>query len=279
MDKDYLSYWTPKTVEQQPKPIVLDHAASEQYYRLERGDTVWIVTMKEKKLRLLGKIRVDAILSQKEAERRLGTDDLWEASYHIFPAAGDDTRSSDLNISDYAERLRFASVNDRLILNDGQVNPQQLQSMRQLTPETALLLRTILANSSDYRPVHNNSDNTPVDIFPDELEPGLSYVEGAKKRVLVNAYERDSRARLVCLNPYGYNCAFCDFNFESIYGERGKEYIHVHHLNPLALTNGQYELDPVKDLRPVCPNCHSMLHRGKQLLSIQQLKGILIKKK
>lgn len=177
MHKDYLSYWTPKTVEQEPKPIVLNHAASDQYYRLERGDTVWIVTMKDKQLRLLGKIRVDAITNQKEAERRLGTDDVWAARYHIFAAAGDDTRSFCLNISEHAERLRFESVNDRLILNDGQVNPQQLQSMRQLTPETALLLRTILADSSDYRPVHNNSDNTPVDIFPDELEPGLSYVE------------------------------------------------------------------------------------------------------
>ncbi|MFM8392807.1 MAG: HNH endonuclease, partial [Acidobacteriota bacterium] len=212
---------------------------------------------------------------QNEAARRLNDDNLWDASYHIFPAAGDDTRSYDLNISEHAERLRFASINDRLILNDGQVNPQQLQSMRQLTTETAKLLRSILGDASDNLPDRDYSDTLPADDFPDELEPGKSYVEGAKKQVLVNAYERDSRARSDCLKHYGYDCVVCGFNFESSYGERGKDYIHVHHLKPISLTDGQYELDPLQDLRPVCPNCHAMLHRGKQLLSIEELKDCL----
>ncbi|MEW5967974.1 MAG: HNH endonuclease [Pseudomonadota bacterium] len=47
--------------------------------------------------------------------------------------------------------------------------------------------------------------------------------------------------------------------------------MHVHHLKPLALTDGAYELDPIADLRPVCPNCHAMLHRGENVLSIEEL--------
>ena len=112
-------------------------------------------------------------------------------------------------------------------------------------------------------------------LFPDELEPGHKYVEGARKQVRVNAYERNSRARKACLIAHGINCAACGFNFESRYGALGKGFIHVHHLKPLALTDGAYELDPVNDLRPVCPNCHAMLHRQEQTLSIEELRIIL----
>ena len=111
--------------------------------------------------------------------------------------------------------------------------------------------------------------------FPNELDRGLRYVEGARKQVWVNAFERDPAARQACLAHYGYNCAVCNFNFADRYGSIGKEFIHVHHLKPMALTDGEYELNPVADLRPVCPNCHAMLHRGENLLSINELRGLL----
>jgi 5-methylcytosine-specific restriction enzyme A len=112
-------------------------------------------------------------------------------------------------------------------------------------------------------------------LFPDELPLGLKYVEGARKQIRVNAYERDPKARKACLKHHGYTCVACDFNFASRYGDIGKDFIHVHHLKPLALTDGEYELDPVADLRPVCPNCHAILHRGERVLSIDELRQIL----
>ncbi|WP_447964327.1 HNH endonuclease [Nitrospira sp. Ecomares 2.1] len=112
-------------------------------------------------------------------------------------------------------------------------------------------------------------------LFPDELEPGHQYVEGARRQVRVNAYERDPRARKACLKKHGCNCAVCGFNFGARYGVLGENFIHVHHLKPLSLTDGEYELDPFNDLRPVCPNCHAMLHRQEQLLSIEELQAIL----
>lgn len=47
--------------------------------------------------------------------------------------------------------------------------------------------------------------------------------------------------------------------------------IHVHHLKPLGEVGEGYLLDPVADLRPVCPNCHAMLHRRKPALGIDEL--------
>ena len=66
----------------------------------------------------------------------------------------------------------------------------------------------------------------------------------------------------------------CGFNFAAKYGrELGNQYIEVHHLHPLSQTMGEYSVDPVRDLRPVCSNCHRMLHRKKEVISIDELKS------
>lgn len=98
-------------------------------------------------------------------------------------------------------------------------------------------------------------------ILPEEILDSKRYYEGAKKQIVVNSYERNSDARKKCLEYYGLSCYVCGFNFEKAYGDLGVGFIHVHHLKPLSEINEKYELDPVKDLRPVCPNCHAMIHR------------------
>jgi 5-methylcytosine-specific restriction protein A len=93
--------------------------------------------------------------------------------------------------------------------------------------------------------------------------------------VTLTVYERNPFARKACLNHYGYVCKVCDFNFETTYGEIGKYFIHVHHLRHIATIGEAYVVDPIKDLRPVCPNCHAMLHRKKEGLSIEFLKSLM----
>jgi len=112
-------------------------------------------------------------------------------------------------------------------------------------------------------------------LYPDELDPGRKYPKGARKQVRVNAYERNTAARAACLRHYGYRCTVCDFSFEEHYGDLGKNFIHTHHLKPIALVEAEYELDPIQDLRPVCPNCHAMLHRSESVLTIEELRNRL----
>ncbi|PYD71039.1 HNH endonuclease [Novacetimonas hansenii] len=111
--------------------------------------------------------------------------------------------------------------------------------------------------------------------YPDVLQNPELYPEGAKKTVVVNHYERNTAARQACLQHYGLNCSVCSFNFEEKYGEHGQGFIHVHHIHPISEQSEEYNVDPVRDLRPVCPNCHSMLHRGKDILSIEELRKLL----
>ena len=97
------------------------------------------------------------------------------------------------------------------------------------------------------------------------------YAEGKSKTVTSKTYDRSPQARQACIRQYGYNCSVCQFNFAEAYGSIGATYIEVHHLKPVADISEEYLIDPIKDLRPVCSNCHRMLHRQRPPLSIEEL--------
>lgn len=111
--------------------------------------------------------------------------------------------------------------------------------------------------------------------YPDGLLEKDKYPEGAAKEVTVNAYERSAKARSLCLRHYGFKCAVCEIEFDKKYGEIGRGFIHVHHTIPLSKLGPHYTVDPIRDLIPVCPNCHSMLHRKEPPYSIDELKGLI----
>jgi len=102
----------------------------------------------------------------------------------------------------------------------------------------------------------------------------LTYREGGKDLVSSYQYERNPDARRDCIKHYGFDCHVCGFNFGQEFGEIGVGFIHVHHLTPLSQQDGEHEVDPIADLRPVCPNCHAMLHKRNPPYSIQELKTI-----
>jgi predicted HNH restriction endonuclease len=92
--------------------------------------------------------------------------------------------------------------------------------------------------------------------------------------MLRNMSETDPQEKK-CLEHYGFNCVVCDFNFEKAYGPIGKDFIHVHHLEQVAKIGQTYEVDPVKDLRPICPNCHSIIHSKKTPLTIDEVRKLI----
>ncbi len=109
---------------------------------------------------------------------------------------------------------------------------------------------------------------------PEQVTSG-DYREGSVRQVLVNAYERDRAARQAYIDRYGLACCVCGLRFEDRYGPLGSGFIHVHHLVPLSELGPDYQLDPVRDLRPTCPNCHAMLHRQRPPLEIDALRALL----
>lgn len=111
----------------------------------------------------------------------------------------------------------------------------------------------------------------------DELREPINCYEGAKHSIIVNRYERSSIARMKCIEKYGYRCSVCNMDFEEKYGDIGKGFIHIHHIVPISTIGNDYKIDYEKDLVPVCPNCHAMLHKGN--VSVEELKKIIERNK
>lgn len=113
-------------------------------------------------------------------------------------------------------------------------------------------------------------------IAPEDYDDvGKAYVEGATRRISVNAYERNKAARDKCLDAHGFSCTVCGFNFEEVYGEEGKRCIHVHHIVELSAIKGSYKVDPLRDLVPVCPNCHYLIHRRRPAFTLEEVRSMI----
>ena len=112
--------------------------------------------------------------------------------------------------------------------------------------------------------------------FRDLESTERDYFEGVAKPQSGFRVERNRKAREECLKQKGHDCAICGFNFFLRYGELGLNFIHVHHVEDLALEEGERKIDPKTGLVPVCPNCHAMLHKGvKKSRSLEDLRARL----
>jgi hypothetical protein len=129
--------------------------------------------------------------------------------------------------------------------------------------------RPILApNEKKAKKVLPASEKTSAQTDPLLPDPEISEEptnEGKSQQVNITRYERNPQDREKALERDKYQCRVCHMNFESVYGEIGKEYIEVHHLYPVCNMGEDYHfdpLDPEKGLVCLCSNCHSMIHRG-----------------
>lgn len=254
---------------------LVDYAASNQFRErgLTAGDSLYIVTVLHGALYLLTRLQVAAVCGVEEAAQQLGEEpeSLWPADDFAVAAAAvpsDFERVVPLAI---AEQLRFLAGDGEprplKFRAEGLLDQQTLRGVRELAPDSAALLDALLP---PLLPLHLAGRRAALDRLapavhlpeevPDARQGGLRYREGAVVQITVNAYERNGRARQVCIDHWGCACVACGLDFGARYGEVAAGYIHVHHLRPLASVGEEYVLDPVADLVPVCPNCHAVMH-------------------
>ena len=96
-------------------------------------------------------------------------------------------------------------------------------------------------------------------------------MEGRLTEAKVLRRQRNRSARQKCLEDSGYTCYVCGFNFEKAYGDIGKNFLEVHHTKPLATYDDEHSI-PQSELCALCSNCHSMVHRKKEVLDVDELK-------
>ncbi|MBK8433363.1 MAG: HNH endonuclease [Chloroflexi bacterium] len=126
-----------------------------------------------------------------------------------------------------------------------------------------------------YEHFARHFESYPSITLAEEIAPDEVLYEGGKQQITVNAYERNPKARQACIEHYGAFCQICGVNFERKYGAIGRNFIHVHHLVPLANIQETYQVNPEKDLLPVCPNCHAMLHKRNPPYGPDDIKNFL----
>ena len=116
-------------------------------------------------------------------------------------------------------------------------------------------------------------------IIPEEIEKTMQFYEGSVRAISVNTYERNTVARKKCILHHGCKCAACGIILADIYGNKAQGYIHVHHLRQLSEINAKYQVDPIQDLRPVCPNCHAIIHMNNPPYTIDEIKDFMVKQR
>ena len=181
------------------------------------------------------------------------------------------SRTNNNNTTEYYLENFLKDFGFSILQNGVNALEKHIEYYENLRNTTMKGLRTILKK---YQLILNNQDNI---IYPDEIE-SQTLSEGAKKQVIVNGYERNPKARQECIKYYGAKCFICGFNFEKEYGKIGRGFIHVHHIKPLSEIKEEYKVNPIEDLRPVCPNCHAMLHKKSPAYSIEEIQTFINKK-
>lgn len=98
--------------------------------------------------------------------------------------------------------------------------------------------------------------------------------EGEKKIYLTTRYERNRKIVKLVKQKRGHSCEVCGFDFGKTYGEVGEAYIQVHHLKPISSV-GRSQPDLKNDFAVVCANCHVMIHRRAELVSIAAMRAFV----
>ncbi|MFQ2895795.1 HNH endonuclease [Aeromonas caviae] len=108
-----------------------------------------------------------------------------------------------------------------------------------------------------------------------KTEQASKLEEGASRELSLTRYERNDEARRRCIEYYGAKCRACGLVYEAKYGLMGVDLIHVHHLTPISAIGETYEVDPIKDLIPLCATCHHVIHRRNPPYSVDELQDAI----
>lgn len=140
--RHFIQYWKHyDSVRELGTPLTF--SASSQFLRrgVSPKDTLWIVAIINRRLTLLGTLRVAKILDDVQAKRRFG-DSVYQASTYAVPIKRTEVFITEIDIQELTEDLRFLGGTDRLPESDSNtVDGRRFQSIRELSPDSAKLLQ------------------------------------------------------------------------------------------------------------------------------------------
>ena len=109
----------------------------------------------------------------------------------------------------------------------------------------------------------------------EEPSPVVGYAEGGATTSLSTRYERDRRNRAAAIAIWGCKCRACGLDFGDRYGSAARGFIEVHHTVPVSVLKPGTVVDPARDLVPLCPNCHAVVHRREPPFTVDEIRAML----
>lgn len=226
--------------------------------RIKKGDRVFLIRLGEEPIGIMGS-------------------GYSKSSYYVAPH-WDDTKGKTTNYIDIEFDILINPDNNVLFDKESLDNIDSKNVQQWFPQQSGIFIKPEIVDSLESNWFNFIRENKYIrnsfvsnDVITDITE---SFLEGKSKDIIQTRYERNPQARKTCLNHHGYSCQICNFNFETYFGEVGKGFIHVHHINSIAEIGKEYEIDPKKDLIPVCPNCHAMIHSRRPAFTIEEIKWI-----
>lgn len=109
--------------------------------------------------------------------------------------------------------------------------------------------------------------------------------EGASTVKQSKTKSRSQRLRKAAIEYYTdtngkISCDVCGFCFEDKYGDIGKDFIEIHHEKPICQYSDEgfesYISEAIKYVKPLCANCHRMIHHNStRPMTIDELKKVI----
>ncbi|MDV6298995.1 HNH endonuclease [Dietzia maris] len=175
---------------------------------------------------------------------------------------GVERKTGDLvsNHPDYKGTPTNAGATDRQVLGEFIEDPAKMHRI-------ALRIREAAESSPDEVP-----------FLSPEVQEDEGAVEGRLLQRVHYTRERDPKLRQRKIDSFlrshdRVHCELCEFDFEARYGERGRDFIEVHHVVPLHESGPTF--NKLADLILVCSNCHRMIHRGTPWLAPDEVRDLI----
>ncbi len=151
---------------------------------------------------------------------------------------------------------------------------------RQLVKSNISNIQYILSSCFDYNDVKTSFGKVYKSRSSEIIRYEEIISEGNQKITVTKSYERSQKLRNTAIEHFSHNgvivCDCCGFEFKSFYGETfGKSCIEMHHLKPLfqyaSMSFVQTIDNALKNLLPVCPNCHRVIHKNNITVEMMPL--------
>ena len=234
-----------------------------------------------------------------EMHSGITTSELIQELRYIFNPSGEDAEilqgRNDDKFSQIVRNLVSHHTLDQRLMYTILDTTESSSACHTLTNEGATYLKdnisaleSLLSNDFNYETtlegigVINTSQASGEKIIV--YDENILITEGKKKTIISQVYERSHLLREKAIEYYSRDgkivCLVCGFDFFETYGELGKGFIEIHHQKPIYQHEGtditKFLNEAVKDLSPLCSNCHRIIHRKRgQTLSVQELKDII----